>query len=107
MNAGHVENGRHLPLRRSMTDKRGVAARAERERQRIEQNGFSGSRLTGQHRQAGGEINVQALDQNNIADRQSGEHGAGRQPPVTAWTALDIQEPLFSDGDRPPDCRSA
>ena len=67
----HVEDGGDLALLGAMADQAGVAARAERQRQGIEQDGFAGAGLAGQHRQARGEVDVQPLDQDDIADRQT------------------------------------
>ena len=70
----HVEDGRHLALSRAVADQRGIAARAERQRQGIKQDGFAGAGLAGQDREAGRKIDVQPLDQDDIADRQAGQH---------------------------------
>ena len=70
MVARHVEDGDDLALCRAMAHQRGIAARAKRQRQRIEQDGFAGTGFTGQHGKAGQEVDVQLLDQDDIADRQ-------------------------------------
>ena len=70
----HVETGGHLPLFGAMAHQGGVAARAERERERVEQDRFPGAGLAGQGREAGGEIDVEPIDQDDIADRKPGEH---------------------------------
>ena len=44
---------------------------------RIKQNGFAGAGLAGQHGKAGRKIDVQPLDQDDIADRQAGQHLGG------------------------------
>ena len=75
MIGGDVEDGRHLPLRRAVPNQRGIAARAQRQRERIEQDGLAGTGLAGQHGEAGREVDIQLLDQDDIADRQPGEHG--------------------------------
>ena len=62
------------PLLRAVAHQRGVAARAERQRQRVEQDGFAGAGLAGQHGKAGREVDVQPLDQDDIADRQMRQH---------------------------------
>ena len=72
MVARHVEDGDDLALRRAVAHQRGVAAGAKRQRQRVEQDGFAGTGFAGQHRKAGQEIDVQLLDQDDIADRQPG-----------------------------------
>lgn len=100
----HVEHRRHLPLRRAVAHQRGVAARAERQRQSVEQDRLAGARLAGENRQTGGKIDVQPFDQDDIADRQPGKHrpsGAGDQLP-----GLEIHEPAFSRGASPPPCSS-
>ena len=43
----HVEHRDHLPLARAMAHQRRIAARAERQRQRIEQDGFAGTGFAG------------------------------------------------------------
>ena len=53
MVARHVEDRRHLALGRAMANQRGVAARAERQRQGIKQDGFAGAGLAGQDGEAG------------------------------------------------------
>ncbi len=68
----HVEDGRHLALCRAVAHQRGVAARAERQRESVEKDGFAGARLAGEDGEAGGKIDVQPLDQDDIADRQAG-----------------------------------
>ena len=74
MVGGKVEDGRDAALRSTMAHQRGVAARAQRQRQRVEQDRLARAGLAGQHRQAGGKIDVEPFDQNDIADRQVGEH---------------------------------
>ena len=70
----HVEDSRHLALGRAVADQGGIAARAERQRQGIKQDGFAGAGLAGEDREAGRKIDVQPLDQDDIADRQAGQH---------------------------------
>ena len=74
MVARHVEHGDDLALCRAVAHQRSVAAGAKRQRQRVEQDGFSGAGFAGQHGKAGQEVDVQLLDQDDIADRQSGKH---------------------------------
>ena len=58
----------HRSLVRTLAHHAGVAAPAERKAERIEKNRFSGARLSGQHRQAGVEFEVQMLNNDDIAD---------------------------------------
>ena len=55
---------------------------AQRQAQRIEQDGFAGAGLAGQHAQARCEIEIEAIDQDDVADGQASEHGsaASEQP---------------------------
>ena len=58
----------------------GVAARAERQREGIEQDRLAGAGLAGEHGEPAGEIDVEPVDQDDVADGKSGEHGACRHP---------------------------
>ena len=74
MVARHVEGGRDLALRGAVANQRNVAARAERQRQCVKQDRFAGAGLAGQHRKSRSKIDIQPLDQDDIADRQVREH---------------------------------
>ena len=80
MVAGDLEAGDHLALLDPLAHQRLVAARAERQRKGVEQNRLAGAGLAGEHGKAVGEIDVEPVDEDDIADGQSGEHGAGPQP---------------------------
>ena len=75
-----VERRRHLPLLGAVAHQARVAAAAERERERIEQDRLAGAGLAGQHRQAGRIVDVEPFDQDDVADREAGEHGSGHHP---------------------------
>ena len=70
-----VEARRHLPLRFAVAGQRAVAARAERERQSVEQDRLSRPGFAGEDGEAVGELEVQLVDQHDVADREPGEHG--------------------------------
>ena len=72
---GDIEGRDHLALLRPFAHQRRLAARAERERESVEQDRFAGAGLTGQRGKPGAEIDVQAIDQNDVADGKSSEHG--------------------------------
>ena len=78
MVARQLEGGRHLPLLGAVAHQRGVAARAERQREGIEQDRLAGAGLAGEHGQPVGEIDVEPIDQDDVADRKPGKHGLGR-----------------------------
>ena len=82
MVARKLEGGGHLPLLGTLAHQRGVAAGAERKRKGIEQNRFAGAGFASQDGEAGTEIDVQTIDQDDIADREPGEHDAGGQMSV-------------------------
>ena len=71
---GDVEDGGHLPLLGALAHQRRIAARAERKREGIEQDRFAGAGLAGQHGKAGAEIDVQPIDQDDVADGKAGQH---------------------------------
>ncbi len=73
----HVEGGRHLALLRTVADEAGIAAAAKRQRERIEQDGFARTGFTGQDREAFGKFDIEPLDQDDVADRQTRQHGVG------------------------------
>ena len=81
---------------------RAVAARAERERESVEQDGFARAGLAGEHRQAAAEVEVEPIDQDDVADRRAGRAWdpctsapAEDQPwPVTPRTLREIQRGL-------------
>ncbi len=82
---GNVEDRDDIALPRAAADKRGIATRAERKRQRIEEDRLAGTRLAGQHRKAGRKIDVEPFDQYDIADRQVGEHLASGEVWISFW----------------------
>ena len=77
MVARQFERRRHLALLRALPHQRGIAARAERQRKGVEQDRLAGAGLAGEHGRPDGEIDVEPIDQDDVADREPGEH-AGR-----------------------------
>ena len=71
-----VERRRHLPLLGAVAHQARIAAAAERQREGIEQDRLAGAGLAGQHRQAGRIVDVEPFDQDDVADRETGEHGS-------------------------------
>ena len=86
-----LEDRGHLPLLGAFADQRRLAARAEREREGIEQDRFAGAGLAGQCRQAGAEIDVEPVDQDDVADGKPGEHGR-RKSDVRGRMSDDIRD---------------
>ncbi len=74
MALGDVERRRHLALLGAMADETRIAAAAERQRECIEQDGFARAGLAGQHREATGEFDIEPFDQDDVTDRQTGQH---------------------------------
>ena len=96
----HVEHGSDIALRGTSADHRGIAAPAKRQRQCIEQDRLAGAGLAGEHGQAGGEIDVELVDDDDVADRKGGQHAAGGYArAANSWLS---QDPLSSFGSYPP-----
>ena len=68
MALGKLEGRDHLALFGALAHQSRLTARAKRERKRIEQDRLPGAGLAGQRGKAGAEIDVQAIDQDDIAD---------------------------------------
>ncbi len=75
MVACELEGRGHLSLLGAVPHERTVAAGAERQRESIEKDGFSGARLAGQRREPGREIDIEPVDQDDVANRQADQHG--------------------------------
>ena len=70
-----IEGRGHLSLLGALAHQAGVAAAAERKREGIEQDRLAGAGLAGEHRKTSRVIDVEPFDQNDVADREAGEHG--------------------------------
>ncbi len=79
MVARQLEGGGHLPLLGAVAHQGGVAARAERQRKGVEQDRLAGAGLAREHGKPVGKIDVEPIDQDDVADRKPGEHGFRRQ----------------------------
>ena len=74
MPGGDVEHGSHLPLRRAMPHKSDVATRAEGKREGVKQDRLAGAGFARQHRKPLCEVDVQLLDQDDVADGKARKH---------------------------------
>ena len=74
MSLGDIEHRRDLALLHAVADQAGVAAAAQRQRKRIEQDGFAGAGFAGQHRKATGKLDIEPFDQDDVTDRQTRQH---------------------------------
>ncbi len=68
-----------------MADEPAVAARAERQRQRIEKDRFACAGFAGEDREARGKLEIELIDQHHVADGEAREHGASAQEGTTVW----------------------
>ena len=68
------ERRRHLALRLAVAHEAAVAARAKRQRQRIQKNGFSRPGLAGEDGQPRRELKIQLIDQHHIANGEARKH---------------------------------
>ncbi|MNS51521.1 hypothetical protein D3C72_842020 [compost metagenome] len=55
--------------------KPGIAARAERQAQGVENDGLACPGLAGQHGQPLPDLQVEGVDEDDVTDRESGQHG--------------------------------
>ena len=76
MVAGKIEDGGDLPLRLAVAHEAAIAARAERQREGVEQDRFAGAGLAGEDAQALAEVELEPVDQDDVADRELREHPA-------------------------------
>ena len=65
---GDVKGGDHLAMLGTLAHQSGIAAGAERQREGVEQDRFASAGFAGKRSKAGAEIDVQAIDQDDIAD---------------------------------------
>ena len=64
-----VEDRCHLPLLGAMPNQCGVPACAQRQCEGIEQNRLARPGFPGQHREPGGKVDIQPLNQDDVANR--------------------------------------
>ena len=69
-----IEGRGHLPLLGAVPYQAGVAARTECQREGVEQDGFARAGFACEHRETRREIDVEPLDQYDVADRKPGQH---------------------------------
>src|SRR5262249_10165781 len=58
----------------AMADERAIAAAAEGKRQGVEQDRLAGTGLAGEHGHTRTKVDGEALDEDDVADREGGEH---------------------------------
>ncbi len=68
MSAPHFENRRHLALLDPLPHQRLVAAGAQSQGKGVEQNRLAGAGLAGEHGKTVGKIDVEPIDQDDVAD---------------------------------------
>lgn len=95
MAGGKIEHRGHLALGRARTHQPRVAARAQRQRERIEQDRFARARLPGQDGESLPEIQVDGIDQNDVSNRKACKHdalkiGANRALNPSSTHAVDV-----------------
>ncbi len=74
MAPGQIEHGCHLALFGAVAHQAGIAAATEGQRKGIEKNRFAGAGFTGQHCKTAGKLDIEPFDQDNVTDRQTGQH---------------------------------
>ena len=79
MIGGEVKLGGDLGAFGPGADQPGLAAIPECQSQRIQQNGFAGTCFTSQYAEGTMKDEIEALDKDDVADRESGQHGGLEQ----------------------------
>ncbi len=74
MTRRHVEHRGHLPLVGALAHQSRIAARAQRQRKGIEQDRLAGAGLSREHGKSLVEIEIELVDQNDVANGQTDEH---------------------------------
>ena len=82
-----LERGRDHRLRLPGADQGAVGARAKRQPERVEQDRLARPGLAGEHAKPGFEIEVERLDQDDIADGKLPKHRAAFEPSPAARCA--------------------
>ena len=80
--ARDLEHGGYLALLGAVPHQRLVAAPAQRQGEGIEQDRLAGAGLAGEHGKTFGEIDVEPVDQDDVADGKSRKHVA------SPWAAI-------------------
>gem|GEM_PF-6297270 len=73
---GRDEHSRRHRLFGPATHQTGIAACAQRQTQRIQNNRLTRAGFTGQNRQPLLDLKVQSIDENHITDGKTGQHGS-------------------------------
>jgi hypothetical protein len=111
--ARDIEHGGNLALLDSLPDQRLIPATTQGQSKSIEQDRFAGARFAGEDSEPVGEIDIEVVDQHDVADRESGEHGAftvlavvrsGIAPGIHALQILHNQRRRRSGQARPRSC---
>src|SRR4029434_10259785 len=75
MIAGNLERRSNLTLLRTLPHQRLIPAPAQGQSKGIEQDRLARTGLAGKHGKLVRKVDVEPVDQNDVADRKSGEHG--------------------------------
>ena len=101
MIGARLERRAHLAVRLSRAHQRGVAAPAQRQHESVEQDRLSSAGLAGERRQPARKIEIERVDQHDVADGKADEHGApglkrNREPCLSDFPAR--VETVFGGG---------
>jgi hypothetical protein len=67
----HVEYRGDLTLLRAVPHQAGIAAAAQRQSERVEEDGFACAGFAGQNGEASGKLDIEPFDQDNVTDREA------------------------------------
>ena len=113
MVARDIEHGGNLALLDPLPNQGLIPPATKGQRESIEQDRLAGAGFAGEHGKPIGEIDIEPVDQHDVADRESGEHGAfivlaivmsGLTPGIHALQILHNQRRRRSGQARPRSC---
>ena len=70
----HIEHGGHLPLLQPLAHQSLIAPPTQGQRKSVEQDRLAGTGFPGEHGKTIGKIDIEPVDQHDVADGKSGEH---------------------------------
>jgi hypothetical protein len=78
MMGGQVKSGVDGALRSAVAHQTAIAPAAKSKREGINEDRLSRACLARKNRQAGAELEIQSVDEDNVADREPDEHAVSR-----------------------------
>src|SRR5688572_12642137 len=93
MLARDLECGRHLSLFLALPHQGGIAASAQRQCKRIKQDRLASAGFAGKHSKPADIIDVELVDQHDVADGEAGQHDSASSKTQRAGTSVTAVPP--------------